>query len=83
MPHWVTDFGLVVFAALSVLLTWLSNRSATSEMRGAASQRLTAVEGDVSELKQDQDKQWTVISQTGERVARLEGTRPNGGGFRV
>lgn len=72
MPQWVTDLALVACAVISVIVTWLTQRSATAKMEGAAGQRLQNVEGDIIELKLDNDKQWEKITSHGERIARLE-----------
>lgn len=62
-------------AVATLIWTIRKQNSATAEMKGAASQRLDDVEGDVQEIKDDQTEQWRAINKTGERVARLEGAR--------
>lgn len=73
MPHWVIDAAIALVAIATFIGTVLTQRSTAAEMRGATGQRLTTIEGDVTRIEADQDKQWAKIGEHGERISRLEG----------
>jgi hypothetical protein len=78
MPHWAFDVIQAIGVIVTLLVTVMVQRSAKAEMQGAAGARLTSVEKDVDDLKDEQDMQWSKLNQHGERISKLEGTvRPH------
>lgn len=71
----------IVVGGLSVGLTLIIQAVSAGRMQGNYGARLTNVEGDIKELKDEQNSQWGKINEHGERISRVEGVkvRPNGG----
>lgn len=71
----------IIFGLLTVGLTLVIQAVAVGKLQGNIGARLTNVEGDIKELKDEQNSQWGKINEHGERITFVEAVkvRPNGG----